>query len=362
MIAHSSDDQESSCLPLSRITLDPNGASELAGIRAHGVRPRLLFSLLEPIAQHLPRAITIYGSDHDLGGALLGDDQRQAAYSAIKDGRHLTEEELKKYEQRIGRVKVKGTASACPEGSLAWNLTLAAQAGVPAPPVDEGESPFSPLGPYYPFTHPSASHVLLYRFPTTDTGADLPETTFVHDALATYDFCNNPTHLRQHGAFSFDFPRDTVLRPLFQWSKHLRNPEFLATPLEAYENATSAKGMAQYTPWSEKTDSRVFWRGSSTGDSYSQVNDYRPTHWSNSHRPRLSLMAQTHEGTRRVWVKRGREWHHEQWGNGKLNQVYLDVGLTGKPHQVSGITLHLIRRAIRLTVGSVRGKTGRAMR
>ena len=164
--------------------------------------------------------------------------------------------------------------------------------------------------------------------------ADPLETTFVHDPRATYDFCSNPSLLKQHGAFSYDFPRDTVLHPLFQWSKHLRNPEFLATPLEAYENSTSEKGRAMFTPWNEKTDSRVFWRGSSTGDSYSKVNNYRPQPWTQSHRPRLSLMAQAKEGVRGVWVRRGKKWVQESWGNGRLNWEYLDVGPSGKPHQV----------------------------
>lgn len=36
-----------------------------------------------------------------------------------------------------------------------------------------------------------------------------------------------------------------------------------------------------------------------------------------------------------VWVKRGREWEWEKWKRGKVAEVYMDVGLMGKPHQVS---------------------------
>jgi len=159
----------------------------------------------------------------------------------------------------------------------------------------------------------------------------IPETTFVHDPLATYDFCSNPSLLSSHGSLSFDFARDSVLRPFFQWSKNTRNPEFLATPLEAYENATSASAKAKYTPWEEKTINKLFWRGSSTGDSYSRRKNYD---WRESHRPRLHLMVQEKEGERGVWVQRGKEWVKEMWGRGKLNEVYMDVGLTGVPHQV----------------------------
>jgi ABC-type antimicrobial peptide transport system ATPase subunit len=38
-----------------------------------------------------------------------------------------------------------------------------------------------------------------------------------------------------------------------------------------------------------------------------------------------------------VWVKRGREWEWEKWRKMKLSEVYMDVGLTGQPHQVSQI-------------------------
>lgn len=168
-----------------------------------------------------------------------------------------------------------------------------------------------------------------------------PETTFIHDPLPTYDFCTNPSLLTLHGSLSFDFPRDNALRPIFQWSKNSRNPEFLATPLEAYENATSGSALAKYTPWEEKSINKVFWRGSSTGDSYSRRKGYD---WRRSHRPRLHLLAQASRGQKGVWVQRdtgngrgtgkGNEWVWEMWGNKELNERYLDVGLTGGPHQV----------------------------
>jgi hypothetical protein len=153
--------------------------------------------------------------------------------------------------------------------------------------------------------------------------------------MASYDFCSNPSHLRTHGTLSFDFTRESQLRPLFQWSKHLRNPEFLATPLEAYQNHTSPHATKNYTLWSQKTDNRVFWRGSSTGDFYRKEKHKKVVDWRQSHRTRLGLMALAKEGKRKVWMQRGLKWYQEEWGLGKLNEKYLDVGLTGKPHQVS---------------------------
>ena len=154
--------------------------------------------------------------------------------------------------------------------------------------------------------------------------------TFIHDHRPLYDFCSNPSLIWIHGAFGWHQTRDTILRPIFQLSKNVLNAEILTTPLEAYENATSASARKKYTPWEEKTINKLFWRGSSTGDSYSIHKDYD---WHRSHRPRLHLWAQREDGESTVWVKRGKEWAPESWSHKRLNEQYLDVGLAGKPHQ-----------------------------
>jgi len=156
-----------------------------------------------------------------------------------------------------------------------------------------------------------------------------PEATFIHDTRTTYDICQNPSHLQQHGSYSFDFARRSHLRPLFQWSKQYRNSDILSTPLEAYSNTST------YIPWDQKTDKRIFWRGSPTGDSYRKgkhTDDLGG--WRMSHRPRLALMAQETEGKTKVWVQRGNVWRLEEWDRGVLNQEYLDIGLTGNSRQV----------------------------
>jgi len=115
--------------PFSNITLSPHSPSSIAGERGAESRPKSLFSLLEPIAQFLPADVIIYGSDHDMGSWLLGDDQRQAAMQAIRAGRYLTEEELVVLERRNGRGAVGGLVSACPEDSPAWQMRLAEKSG-----------------------------------------------------------------------------------------------------------------------------------------------------------------------------------------------------------------------------------------
>lgn len=114
---------------LSHITLSPDGPSSLFGERKISARPRLLFQLLEPIAQYLPKEVTFTLSDHDLGSWILGDDQKQAALQAISEGKYLTEAELKQLEKREGRQPVKGLVSACPQGSPGWERGLAIKEG-----------------------------------------------------------------------------------------------------------------------------------------------------------------------------------------------------------------------------------------
>jgi hypothetical protein len=124
----------------SELVLDPKGKSHAKGTRGFATRPQLLFSLLEPIAQYLPTKISFHGSDHDLGTTLLGDDQRQAAFDAIRKKRYMTEDELRGYEDGIGKGVVKGTVAACPVGSLSWNQTLVKQEGGYVPGVEPGTS------------------------------------------------------------------------------------------------------------------------------------------------------------------------------------------------------------------------------
>ena len=124
----------------SEIVLDPKGKSHTKGPRGSATRPQQLFGLLEPIAQYLPTKIAFHGSDHDLGSTLLGDDQRQAALEAIRGKRYLTEEDLRRYEDGIGKGVVKGTVAACPLGSLSWNQTLVKQEGGYTSKVKPGTS------------------------------------------------------------------------------------------------------------------------------------------------------------------------------------------------------------------------------
>lgn len=146
--------------------------------------------------------------------------------------------------------------------------------------------------------------------------------------------------MKVHGSHSHDSPRESILRPLFQSSKFARDPSFLMTPLKAYENHTSSTASSEYSPWSEKTVNQLFWRGKTTGDFHTKRKEYN---WRDSHRIRLHYLANPGlSGAGRgadekvgIWVKKGRQWVWEIWSKDQVSNYYMDIGLTGKPHQVS---------------------------
>lgn len=238
-------------------------------------------------------------SDHDLGSWILGEDLRTAAMKTIARGKYFTDNFLKSLEKK-NRNEYSGITAACPRGSPGWVKMQGASGAAQEDDTKGGPSE-------------------LYQ-------TDNVETSFIHNASSTYDFCYNADVLFQHGGLSIKHERDSALRPIFQLSKFARNPEFLTTPLDAYENATSSHSLS----WDEKTEDKVLWRGTTTGDSYSKRKSYD---WHKSHRPRLVLMANSNEGKRDIWVKRNGMWQSETWPLAELNAHWMDVALSAEPHQ-----------------------------
>ena len=145
---------------------------------------------------------------------------------------------------------------------------------------------------------------------------------------------------------------------MFHHCTAVRNPGFLTTPLQAYENVSADAQL----DWDRKTINKLFWRGTSTGDSYTNTGK-KDGDWRRSHRPRLHLLAQKQEGDREIYVERKSGWGKETWRNAELNEKYMDVGLTGKPHQVGGdVRLWPDGIGELRTVDSVGRRMGRAMR
>lgn len=118
-------------------------------------------------------------------------------------------------------------------------------------------------------------------------------------------------------------------------SKFPGDASFQTTPLQAYTNLTD-EDAAYLGRWEEKTDNRLFWRGSTTGG----FNVHRD--WKESHRMRLHLMINGPKGGDIWWDKGVREVMVPDGENGYkvvrrwekvLSAAYTDVKLAGGPHQ-----------------------------
>lgn len=126
------------------------------------------------------------------------------------------------------------------------------------------------------------------------------------------------------------------LRPLFVLSKYITDSEFLQTAIQGFKNQTDLKP-SDTIPWEEKTESKLFWRGSSTGGFDKKI----PWEW--SHRMRLHFLINGEKGKEEemkhemkpVMVPDGKDgFSIEEIDRWTLNRAYMDVGLAGKPMQV----------------------------
>lgn len=128
--------------------------------------------------------------------------------------------------------------------------------------------------------------------------------------------------------------------------------QILTAPLEAFDNKT------QRLPWADKTVDKVrllsvdplclhvevylmprraflltqvFWRGSSTGDSFSNRTNYD---WHQSHRIRLHTLTNSQVGHANVLVEvplargEGTQLRLKRYELGELNERLMDVGLS----------------------------------
>lgn len=128
------------------------------------------------------------------------------------------------------------------------------------------------------------------------------------------------------------------LKPALVLSKFPADASFQTTPVEGYTNITEAE-VPFLGHWDEKTDHRLFWRGSTTGG-YNVQRD-----WKESHRTRLHLMINGPKGGDTWWSQQTREIMMPD-GEGSyqvvrrwervLSRAYADIKLTGQPVQVRG--------------------------
>lgn len=275
----------------------------ITGDRATASRPKSMLGMIEGFRHFLPEdfSLDITGSDHDLGSWVLGQDQRDRAVELVKQGRYFDPEELKALEDHK-RNPFVGWFEAC--------------------------APDSPAN-----IKPWAENATDERQPKT----------FIHQHSATYNFCDNPQLKRLHGALSLDYPGRTPsqLRPLMVLSKFANNNELLTVPLQAYKNLSDVS-LTESPPWDEKTENKLFWRGSTTGG----FNHQRP--WEESHRTRLHFDINGEKGKEyelqdkmeEVMMPDGKGgFVIRKYDKAVLRDAYMNVGLTGPPGQCKSTNL-----------------------
>jgi hypothetical protein len=142
----------------------------------------------------------------------------------------------------------------------------------------------------------------------------------------------------------------SVIRPIMTLSKFPNDASFLLTPTEGYWNLTES-ALNHEGFWEEKTDPRVFWRGSSTGGWDVLYRD-----WRDSHRIRMHKLVNGQKGDKQwkedeveVMLPDGKDgWISTSRKAGVLSKAYADVKLSGQAHQVSAVPLTSIWWMIRI--------------
>ncbi|KAK4689532.1 hypothetical protein P7C73_g565, partial [Tremellales sp. Uapishka_1] len=285
---------------------------ELTGERAANARPGHLLNLIDGFKRYLPDGFHVKatGSDHDTGSTVLGKDQRSRANELTRMG------ERESFED--GRVQANASADfdelelkelQSPHRTTAWGWFKAC-------PLDSAAN-----------IRPGSENA---------TDAIMPK-SFIYNHLPTMDYCDFPELKRLHGAMHIDYEdrSPSILKPVMVLSKFPGDASFQTTPMEAYTNFTTADVPLLGT-WEDKTDNRLFWRGSTTGG----YNVHRD--WKESHRMRLHLMVNGPKGGDVWWEKEVREImvpngeagfkNVRRWAR-VLSKAYVDVKLAGSPVQ-----------------------------
>jgi hypothetical protein len=163
------------------------------------------------------------------------------------------------------------------------------------------------------------------------------------------NYCNDPSLIKLHGTWSFDHAHETKLVPMWVHCKWEQDHSFLLPALPGFEDII--RNPSKVTPWSERTDGRLFWRARSTG-----VDFHTGWNWRAAHRIRLHFFANDGNGTVELLQEAKREPRFDELSRGPLrigrplkNEVqyqvdtlklksypraelikkYLDVGLVG---------------------------------
>lgn len=210
--------------------------SDESGLAWEGTRLRAAdqASLVKSFARFLPDMRTVF-SIHDHPQVYLSSARRSSLVELGLSGQHT------KHLKESDNADVLWSRSCAPESNLRKNLDLQEQKSL------------------------------------------------VYDTLEASDICQNPylmdlhgLTVEKHGPSSHPRPHTSLL-PLFSLAKTSVNSDILITPLDQFNN-----GLGTDPKWEDKRDSRLVWRGSTTGISWMN----KDTPWRKSHRSRLHFFAQ----------------------------------------------------------------------
>lgn len=90
---------------------------------------------------------------------------------------------------------------------------------------------------------------------------DGASTTFIGDIRAALDLCRSPHYRHTHSAVSWTFPLPGPHLPLFSPGVHGRFADLPAIVLVEEMSESDF----DTTPWEARTDSRLLWRGQTSG-------------------------------------------------------------------------------------------------
>ncbi|CAE6516718.1 unnamed protein product [Rhizoctonia solani] len=274
-----------------------DGNSSIGGPLAHWDIAAEFGKLIKPFVKNLPD-MQFYVSGHDGGPTILPEDMRLAVNKVLKEGKRLTEEEVMHLDD-LERNPRRGVANACLEDPVT----------------------------FYPSALPERN---------------LHTHTFISDHRASMSFCTNPTILnnpaKRHGYFAYDVPHQRFASPLFVQSQPEAGGALLHPALQSYMSAEKYYNrFGSIAPWQNRSE-KVFWRGRTTGEWFSQAHD-----WRFSHRIRIHTLT-TPDGNRtdpnvtpevEVLVEDGLDEGVQlrTYSRDVLNEKYMDVSLIGPPAQ-----------------------------
>ncbi|KAG8923150.1 F-actin-capping protein subunit alpha [Tulasnella sp. 417] len=298
-----------------------DGVASVAAAKNHEeeFKARDMVELISEFTEFLPD-MAIHASMHDMGPNIFGDDFRAEVERLLNQRDYMTTKNLTTFESKA-RNKRPNVTKACFDDAPA---VLLEQEGILAPP------------------------------PSNDTFE------FIYSHSKTFNFCQNPSILAQNGIFSVRHARDSRVLPLFVQCKLQQGGDIQYPSLVQWQDPPAPEKL---TPWRERPNNKLFWRGRMTGSHYNKQYGWRHTHrfrlhelaWNDTFaEDEVAVLVEgdpkTQKGLKRKTFKRK-----------ELNDALFDVGLVGDVFQCDegDGTCDEIRRSIK-TLEPVYGAGGLA--